>query len=116
MPEQLLPLPGWAIALVEGLLLIALTIGDPGRISRRSDLLRALSIGLVTVLVLGALTSTAYLVAALIDGGAAVDSAGELLAAGAVVWTSNNISFSLLYWELDCGGAAARAHGMPSPG
>jgi len=26
------------------------------------------------------------------------------------VWVSNNIAFALLYWELDGGGAAARAH------
>jgi hypothetical protein len=113
MPEQLLPLPIWGIALVEVALLIALVFGDPGDISRSSNLLRALSIGLVSVLVLGALTATAFLIEDLIDGGATVDSAGELLATGALVWASNNISFSLLYWELDCGGAAARAHRMP---
>jgi hypothetical protein len=33
-----------------------------------------------------------------------------LLAAGGVVWASNLLAFSLLYWELDSGGAAARAH------
>lgn len=26
------------------------------------------------------------------------------------MWVSNNIAFALLYWELDGGGAAARAH------
>jgi hypothetical protein len=29
------------------------------------------------------------------------------------VWISNNIAFALLYWELDGGGAAARAYGLP---
>jgi hypothetical protein len=29
------------------------------------------------------------------------------------VWVSNNIAFALLYWELDSGGAAARAHALP---
>ena len=28
------------------------------------------------------------------------------------MWVSNNIAFALLYWELDGGGAAARAHDM----
>jgi hypothetical protein len=35
-----------------------------------------------------------------------------LLAAAAIVWVSNNIAFALLYWELDSGGAAERAHGL----
>ena len=26
------------------------------------------------------------------------------------MWAANNIAFALLYWEIDCGGAAARAH------
>jgi hypothetical protein len=114
LPEPLLPLPGWTIALVEGALLIALIVGDPGEISRRSSGLRGLEIGLVSVLVLGTLTSTSFLIAALIDGSSAVDTAGELLAAGAAVWVANNISFALLFWELDCGGAAARAKAMPA--
>src|SRR4029453_3780202 len=32
-----------------------------------------------------------------------------------VVWLSNNIAFALLYWELDGGGAAARAHHAADP-
>src|SRR4029079_13047843 len=40
-------------------------------------------------------------------------SASELLQAGTIVWASNNIAFALLYWELDGGGAAARAHDLP---
>jgi hypothetical protein len=33
-----------------------------------------------------------------------------LLAAGAVIWVTNIIAFGLWYWDLDRGGAAARAH------
>ncbi len=49
----------------------------------------------------------------LIHGTPPTNSAEDLLAAGAVVWMSNNIAFALLYWELDGGGAAARAHHLP---
>ena len=35
---------------------------------------------------------------------------GGLLAAGGVVWATNVIAFGLWYWDLDRGGAAARAH------
>src|SRR5215472_16259675 len=102
------------LPVVEGVLLAVLIAGDPGRIDRRSRLLRALSIALVSVLVLGALTATGRLTATLIRGSAITNSANQLLAAGAVVWTSNIIAFALLYWELDGGGAAARAHRLPA--
>ena len=79
--------------------------GDPGKINRRSRLLRALSIVLVSVLVLGALWATVQLIDDLIHGGSETNSASELLEAGTIVWVSNNIAFALLYWELDGGGA-----------
>jgi uncharacterized membrane protein len=66
------------------------------------------------VLVLGALWATGQLVDDLIHGGAVTNSASELLQAGTIVWASNNIAFALLYWELDGGGAAARAHSLPA--
>jgi hypothetical protein len=91
-------------------LLVALIIGDPGKIDRRSRRLRGLSIGLVSVLVISSLWATVTLISDLIHGGPETNSAGKVLAAGTVVWVSNNIAFSLLYWELDSGGAAARAH------
>jgi hypothetical protein len=97
------------LPLVEGLLLVAVIAGDPATISRRSRELRALSIVLVSVLVLGALWATVKLIDDLIHGGAVTNSASELLEAGTIVWVSNNIAFALLYWELDGGGAAARA-------
>jgi hypothetical protein len=108
LPRQLRPGPVWLAPSLEGVLLLALIVGDPGRISRRSPILRGLSIGLVSLLVLGGLWSTALLVNELIHGGSLTNSADELLAAGASVWVVNNIAFSLLYWELDGGGAAER--------
>jgi len=113
LPEDIRWVPPWLLPAIEGALLVALILGDPGAIDRRSNALRGLSIALVAVLVAGALGSTALLIAALIQGNSATDSAGELLATGAIVWVSNNIAFSLLYWELDGGGAAARAHRLP---
>ena len=100
----------WVLLAIEGLLLLALLIGDPGAIDRRSRLLRVLSIGLVCALVVSALWATTALISDLIGGGPETNSAGDLLRAGAAVWVSNNIAFALLYWELDRGGAAARAH------
>jgi uncharacterized membrane protein len=112
LPGELRHTPKWVIPCVEAALLIALIAADPGRIDRRSRLLRALSIALVAVLVLAALWATGMLIDDLIHGGKETNSASELLAAGSIVWTSNNLAFALLYWELDGGGPAARAHGL----
>jgi hypothetical protein len=113
IPKSVTALPRGIVPAVEGALLIALIVGDPGKIDRRSNALRVLSIALVALLVVGALYSTGALIDALIEGDAATDSAGSLLAVGAIVWISNNIAFALLYWEIDGGGAAARAHRRP---
>jgi hypothetical protein len=48
MPDDVRLGPDWLLPLVEGVLLVALVATDPGRIERP---LRALSIGLVSVLV-----------------------------------------------------------------
>ena len=110
LPDTMRLGPQWLLPLLEGVLLVAVVAGDPDKITRRSRWLRGLSIGLVSVLVLGALWATVQLIDDLIHGGAVTNSASELLEAGTIVWVSNNIAFALLYWELDGGGAAARAH------
>jgi hypothetical protein len=109
MPDDVSLGPKWLLPLIEAALLIALIVGDPGTINRRSRMLRALSIVLVSVLVLATLWATGQLIGDLIHGGPETNSASDLLEAGSLVWVSNNIAFALLYWELDGGGAAARA-------
>ena len=91
------------------MLLVVLILGDPGRIDRRSKTLRRCSITLVGVLVAGALAQTVAARVGLIQGDRHFSPA-SLLAIGAAVWLANNIAFALLYWEIDSGGAAARAH------
>jgi hypothetical protein len=114
LPDTMRLGPQWLLPLIEGVLLVAVVAADPDKITRRSRWLRALSIGLVSVLVLGALWATVQLVDDLIHGGAVTNSADDLLEAGTIVWVSNNIAFALLYWELDGGGAAARAGHLPT--
>jgi hypothetical protein len=43
-------------------------------------------------------------------GSAVTSDPARLLAAGALVWLANNLSFSLLYWLIDSGGPSMRAH------
>ncbi len=112
-PAEVRVAPPWVLPLIEAVLLVALIANERGRIDRRSAVLRGLSICVVGILVVDALVATGLLISVLIQGGQATNSAGELLRAGTCVWASNVIAFALLYWELDAGGAAARANGMP---
>ena len=51
------------------------------------------------------------LVAGIIDAATFSTNANVLLASGGAIWLSNVITFGLWYWDLDRGGAAARARG-----
>jgi hypothetical protein len=112
LPSELRLGPRLLLPILEGALLVALIIGDPGTISKRSSVLRGFSIALVSVLIAQSLWSTARLIEELIVGGPHTNKPGPLLAAAGIVWVSNNIAFALLYWELDSGGAAERAHAL----
>ena len=114
LPRSLIIRPRYGVPIVEALLLVAVIIGDPGKIDRRSRPVRTLSITLISLLVATTLWCTGLLVVQLIRGGAATNAGGTLLAAGGIVWASNVIAFGLLYWELDSGGPAVRAHGLPA--
>lgn len=114
LPHSLITRPRWGVPLLECILLIAVIIGDPGKIDRRSRPVRALSVTLIALLVATTLWCTGQLISQLIQGGPAANSAGALLAAGGIVWLSNCLAFGLLYWELDSGGPAVRAHGLPA--
>jgi uncharacterized membrane protein len=115
-PVQIDIAPKWALPTIELVLLATLITRDPGRIDRRTAGLRAVSIVVVGLLAVDALIATVRLITVLIEGGKATSSAQTLLQAGGVVWASNVIVFALLYWELDGGGAAARAYRLtPHP-
>jgi hypothetical protein len=100
--------PDWLVPAIEIGMLIALLAADPARIVARAKWLRRVSLGLTLSLSVIAVLSTAILIADLISGGKATDSAGNLLASGAVIWLGNCLVFSLIYWQLDSGGPLAR--------
>jgi hypothetical protein len=113
LKERLSVAPRWAFPAGMAVLLLALIATDPGAITKSSKALRALSISLVALMVLAALSSTALLIRDLILGTSEFSKAVPLLESGASIWVVNVVAFALLYWQFDCGGAAARAHGMP---
>ena len=105
--------PRWIIPAIEAVFLLALILADPGRIDRRSTVVRTLSLGLVAILAAGAAGATVRLVVDLVRGGVETNSPGGLLRIGGVVWIYVVITFSFLYWELDGGGPEVRARSTP---
>lgn len=110
MPQRLSGGPRWLVPTLEAAILVGLVVADPGRIDRRSAVIRQLSIALIVVLVGGAGLATVKLVELLLPGGPTIDSAGDLLRTGALVWIYNNLAFTFLYWHVDGGGPAGRLH------
>ena len=109
-PAELRVAPAWLLPAFEVVLLACVVAGNPAQLTRRAAGLRALSIAVVAVVLADTLVATIRLVDVLIHGGHATNSADQLLAAGALVWSGNVVAFALLYWLLDSGGAAVRAH------
>jgi uncharacterized membrane protein len=110
LPHNQSPTAAWLLAGFELFLLILIIIKDPGKIDKRSDQLRFLGIALVSVLVITSIGATIDLVYHLIQGGKVANSATDLLQTGGTVWILNMIAFAFLYWEIDGGGSAVRAH------
>ncbi len=114
LPDRHVFKPTYIFPLVEFGLLVVLIITDPGRIDRRSAVLRWLTLLLILVLTLDNLLAVIQLIDGILSEEAA-DTATVLLATGAAIWVTNVIAFSLWYWELDRSGPAARATGGATP-
>jgi uncharacterized membrane protein len=111
LPDELLPGPRWLFPVFICVLMTAMLLLDPGRIDNRARHLRWLRIAIALVLAGITTYATIALADALVKGSAAItNSAGELLRTGGLVWAALLITFSFVYWELDCGGPAERAH------
>jgi hypothetical protein len=103
--------PPWVGPAVLLALLAALVIGDPGRIDRQKTWLRIITGTLIAFVTAANLFAAAHLVHDILTSSKLFASnATGLLATGGVIWVTNVIAFGLWYWDLDRGGAAARAH------
>ena len=110
LPDRYSLTAKWVAPALLTVLLVAHAIVDPGRIDRQTRATRAIGIGLVVVLVVGAMVQAGVLIGELVDDNTALNSADELLSSGALVWLNTVIAFTFLYWEIDGGGPVARAH------
>jgi len=103
--------PAWVLPVVLLGLLAAVVIGDPGRIDRQKPWLRITIGAIIALLALANLLAAGRLVGDILTNNKLyANNATGLLATGGVVWITNVIAFALWYWDLDRGGAAARAH------
>ena len=101
----------WAFIAVVVVLLGILVIGDPGRIDRDSTWLRIMTGTLIGLISAVNAAAAVRLVAGIIGAAKFSTDANILLGSGGAIWLSNVITFGLWYWDLDRGGAAARARG-----
>jgi hypothetical protein len=111
LPARYRVQPAWLLPTVLLVLLAVLIIGDPGRIDRQKAWLRIVTSAVIAIITLANLLAAGRLVVEILTNNKLfADHPGGLLAAGAVIWATNVIAFALWYWDLDRGGAAARAH------
>jgi len=101
----------WVFITVLVVLLGVLIIGDPGRIDRDSTWMRVMTGTLIGLISAVNAAAAVRLVAGIIHVATFSTDANVLLASGGAVWLSSVITFGLWYWDLDRGGAAARARG-----
>ena len=107
LPESLLLGPRLLVPAVEVVLLLALVVTNPRRLTRQTRFSRLASLALAGVVVLTNLAALGILVTELSSAPAGPPRA--LLFAALQVWATNVIGFALIYWELDRGGPVSRA-------
>ena len=111
LPARYRVQPAWVVPAVLLAPLAALIAGDPGRIDRQKGWLRVVTGMVIAFITLANLLAAVRLVVDILTNDHLYrNNPGGLLAVGGVIWVTNMVAFSLWYWDLDRGGAAARAH------
>jgi hypothetical protein len=111
LPARYRVQPAWVVPAVLLALLAVLIVGDPGRIDRQKTWLRIGTAAVIGIMAAANLLAAVRLVVDILTNNSLyAHNPGGLLAAGGVIWVTNVVAFGLWYWDLDRGGAAARAH------
>ena len=111
LPEQLGLRPKMLLPALEGALLVALVVAEPGRLESRHPALRYGGLLMVALVTLANATSAVLLVRELLGGQGRSGSASALLTSGATVYLTNIVAFGLWFWDTDRGGPVARSAG-----
>ena len=111
LPARYRVQPAWVVPAVLLALLAVLIAADPGRIDRQKTWLRIVTGLVIAFITLANLFAAGRLVVDILtNNNLYKNNPGGLLAVGGVIWVTNVVAFALWYWDLDRGGAAARAH------
>jgi hypothetical protein len=105
----LIGLPGWVWlipAVPEAALLLPLAWSVPRHRLEQTGHRRTVALALVGVITAANVLALTALIASLLSG--QEKSGGELLLKGATIWSTNIVTFGLLFWELDRGGPIRR--------
>jgi uncharacterized membrane protein len=111
---KLIGLPGWVWlipTLPEVALLVPLAFAEPRHRLEQMGRRRTVALALVGVITAANALALAALIASLLS--AQEKSGAELLLKGVTIWSTNVVTFGLLFWELDRGGPMRR--GAPDP-
>lgn len=111
---KLIRLPGWVWlipTIPEAALLLPLAWSVPRHRLEQMGKRRTVALALVGVIAAANVLALGALIASLLS--AQEKSGGELLFKGATIWSTNVVTFGLLFWELDRGGPMRR--GAPNP-
>jgi hypothetical protein len=106
---KLIGLPGWVWlipAVPEAGLLLALAWSAPRQRLEQMGWRRTVALALDGVITTANVLALTALIASLLS--AQEKSGGELLLKGATIWSTNVITFGLLFWEFDRGGPIRR--------
>ncbi|MET1039171.1 MAG: hypothetical protein ABW075_12935 [Aeromicrobium sp.] len=105
LPSDLLFVPRYLIPALEVILLVALVVTNPRRMTRQTRWSRIASMAQAGLVIGTNMVALGMLVHALTKSST---PGGPLLIAAMQVWVTNVIGFALLYWELDRGGPVVR--------
>ena len=110
LPERVVLFPAW-FPYVMGIVLIfpMAVVGVSVEKTRWLPVERMIMLLFLVAMGLGTLANLANLISTMVDRSGQL-SGLQLLASSIVVWVSNVLIFSLLYWRIDRGGPEARAN------
>lgn len=111
IPAQFTLGPVWLLPVIEIAALAVLFILNPGAIRLPHLHLRWLSISLTATMTISVMASAVLLISGLLRGTVSNDPL-TLIRVGGTIWVINIVLMALWYWELDRGGASARARNV----
>ena len=107
LPGKLSMGPVWLVPVLEGAILLPLSIAAPRRVAHESRTAQIAAVAMIAVANLANVVSLVLLVRELIFNGKNI-TGPQLLVSSVAIWLTNVIVFALWYWELDRGGPDER--------